>query len=232
MCPAVPTMMDFIVNQCKSTERTGPIQTSHYFPAIFLNAIPMAMVRSIEALMSSAAWQEKVLELERIATGVTLEELVREHARTVFRVAYSMVRNHADAEDVAQETFLRAARHGRLDSIENPRAWLVKIAWRLALDRVKRTQHQPLEEVVETLRATEGPLDEALSQQQRSDLLRQLVATLPTDLRQVIVLSTVEEMTSADIAEVLGIPEGSVRTRAMRARQMLKQKLAAKLEKK
>jgi RNA polymerase sigma-70 factor (ECF subfamily) len=181
--------------------------------------------------MSSTAWQEHLLETERAAAGVTIEDLVREHARTIFRVAYSLVRNHADAEDVAQEAFLRAARHGRLDSIANHRAWLVKIAWRLALDRVRRVREEPLGDVEETLRSSERPLDEALTAQQRTQLLRRLIGTLPSDLRQVIVLSTVDEMTTADIAEVLGIPQGSVRTRAMRARQMLKQKLAM-LEKK
>lgn len=182
--------------------------------------------------MSSLAWQERLLEIERIATSMTVEDLVREHAQTVFRVAYSVVRNHADAEDVVQETFLRATRFGRLDSIENHRAWLVKISWRLAIDRVRRAPEEPLDDVETTLRSADRPLDEALTEQQRLRLLRQLIATLPADLREVIVLSTVDEMRSADIAEVLGIPEGSVRGRALRARQMLKQKLAAWLEKK
>jgi len=182
--------------------------------------------------MSSVAWQESLLEIERTAASTTVEVLVREHAQTIFRVAYSVVRNHADAEDVVQETFLRATRFRNLSSIENHRAWLVKIAWRLALDRTRRAVHQPLDDVVATLSTADKPLDEALSEQQRSRLLRQLIATLPADLRDVIVLSTVNEMRSADIAEVLGIPEGSVRGRALRARQMLKQKLSAWLEKK
>ncbi len=182
--------------------------------------------------MSSVAWQESILEFERIASSVTVEELVREHARTVFRVAFSVVRNHADAEDVVQETFLRATRFTKLDSIENHRAWLVKIAWRLSLDRAKRRPEEPLDDVITTLHASDRPLDDALSQDQRLRLMRQLIATLPPDLRDVLVLSTVDEMGSAEIAQVLGIPEGSVRRRAMRARQMLKQKLAAWLEKK
>ena len=182
--------------------------------------------------MSSVAWQESLLEIEGAATKITIEDLVREHARTVFRVAYSLVRSHADAEDVVQETFLRAVRHGKLDTIVNHRAWLVKIAWRLGLDRAKRLPEEPLDDVAATLRSNEGPLDETLSEQQRVRLLRQLVATLPEDLREVIVLSTTQEMASADIAQVLGIPESSVRGRALRARQMLKQKLAAWLENK
>lgn len=183
---------------------------------------------------AGAALQENAIgeESEARAQSVTIEDLVRLHAQTVFRVAYSLVRNHADAEDVVQETFLRAWKHGRLDGIENYKAWLVKIAWRLALDRAKRIPAEPLEPMLETLRVAEGSLEDALEEQQRSELLRGLLQTLPPELREVTVLSTVEEMTSGDIATVLGIPEGSVRTRLMRARQMLKQKLAAKLEKK
>ena len=183
--------------------------------------------------MSSVAMasRENILEVDQKA-AVTIEDLVREHAQTVFRVAYSVVRNHADAEDVAQETFMRATRHGKLEGIENPRAWLAKIAWRLALDRVRRAPEQSLDDVADRLRSAEGPMDEALSREQRTRLLRQLIATLPKDLREVMVLSTVEEMATSDIAQALGIPEVSVRGRALRARQMLKQKLAAWLEKK
>jgi RNA polymerase sigma-70 factor (ECF subfamily) len=173
-----------------------------------------------------------VEESESKAQSVSIDDLVRQHAQTVFRVAYSLVRNHADAEDVVQETFLRAMKHGRLDGIDNYKAWLGKIAWRLALDRAKRIPAEPLEPMLETLRYAERSLEDALEQQQRSDLLRELLQTLPSDLREVTVLSTVEEMTSGDVAAVLGIPEGSVRTRLMRARQMLKQKLQAKLERK
>jgi RNA polymerase sigma-70 factor (ECF subfamily) len=172
-----------------------------------------------------------VPEISR-ATSTTIEDLVHEHSRTVFRVAYSVVRNHTDAEDVAQETFIRAMKHGRLERIENHKAWLVKIAWRLAVDRAKHVVPEPLDDVTETLRSAEGALEEAIDQRQRSELMRRLLETLPSDLREVVVLSTVEEMTSADVASVMGIPEGSVRTRMMRARQMLKQKLAATLEKK
>ena len=179
-----------------------------------------------------AALQEQILEIGAKAQSVTIEELVHLYAKTLFRVAYSMVRSHTDAEDVVQETFLRAIKHGRLDRIENHRAWLVKIAWRLALDRVKRTPLGPLDEVVETLRSPEPDLEDAIAEKERSELLRALLMTLPQDLREVTVLSTIQEMTSTDIAAVAGIPEGSVRTRLMRARQMLKQKLAAKLEKK
>ena len=185
--------------------------------------------------MSSAgvALRESIIipELAK-AASTTIESLVLEHSRTIFKVAYSVLRNHADAEDVAQETFLKAMKHGGFDEIDNHKAWLAKIAWRIAIDRAKRAPAEPLDDVIETLRSADQPLEEAVGEQQRSELMRRLIDTLPPDLREVVVLSTVEEMTSADVANAMGSPEGSVRTRMMRARQMLKQKLAVMLEKK
>jgi RNA polymerase sigma-70 factor (ECF subfamily) len=61
-------------------------------------------------------------------------------------------------------------------------------------------------------------------------LLERLVSSLPRDLREALILSATEELTSAEISQVLGIPEGSVRTRLLRARQILREKLAALLE--
>ena len=181
---------------------------------------------------AGAALREHILEFAAKAQTVTIDDLVHQHTQTIFRVAYSLVRNHADAEDVTQETFLRALKNGRFEQIENHKAWLVKIAWRLGLDRVKRLTPEPLGDFIETLRSAEGDLENAIVEKERIELLQTLLMTLPSDLREVTLLSTVEEMTSADVAAVLGIPESSVRGRLMRARQMLKQKLAAKLEKK
>src|SRR5438132_877399 len=71
-----------------------------------------------------------------IAAEDDLERAVREHARVVFQIAYSVLRNHADAEDATQETFLRAVKHrAKLPEIEDPKAWLARIAWRVAIDR-------------------------------------------------------------------------------------------------
>ena len=167
---------------------------------------------------------------EERAVSESVEALVHEHARMVFKIAYSVLRHHADAEDVAQEVFLRVLRHAKeLESVRNQRAWVAKIAWRMAVDRVKRRE-QPQEEVtsaIEDLGVDRIGMDDSLAEQQRLELLRAMIATLPRDLREPLVLSTVQEMSNSDIAEVLRIPEASVRTRMARARTMLRQKLEA-----
>jgi RNA polymerase sigma-70 factor (ECF subfamily) len=185
-------------------------------------------------MSAGAALQEAVITVESApkAVSVTVEDLVHAYAQAVFRVAYSVVRDHAEAEDISQETFLRAMKHGRLGRIENHKAWLVTIAWRVAVERAKRRKAEPIEDILDTLHSTDKPPEEAIDAEKRAEILRRLIESLPNDLRQVIVLSTVEEMNSADIASAMGIPEGSVRTRMMRARQLMKQKLAMLLEKK
>ena len=167
------------------------------------------------------------------ATSTDFESVVREHARLVFKVAYSVVRNVEDAEDCVQETFLRAYRSGDLPEILDPKAWLARIAWRVAIDRVKKHPVEALDELAEKgfePVANAETADQGMIERERVAILHKLMETLPDDLRQTVVLSTVQEMSSVEIGQVLGIPETSVRTRLFRARQLLKEKLAAMME--
>lgn len=176
------------------------------------------------ALGESVAIPEKAVD--------ELESVVRTHARLVFRVAYSVLRNHEDAEDAVQETYLRLMRQD-LRNIQDPRLWLARVAWRVAIDRVKKRPEPSLDEVavkVERLAASTVPADEAVLESQLKLLLAQLIGTLPRDLRDVVRLSTVDEMSSVDVAGVLGIPEASVRTRLFRARQLLRDKMLHAME--
>jgi RNA polymerase sigma-70 factor (ECF subfamily) len=166
-------------------------------------------------------------------TTQELESVVRLHARLVFRVAYSVLRNREDAEDATQETYIRLMRQD-LRKIDDPRLWLARVAWRVAVDRVRKHPVQSLDaddqyhEIVdESPRADQTVLEAELQAQ-----LDKMIEALPRALREAVRLSTVDGMTSADVAEVLGIPEGTVRTRMSRARQMLRDKLSAYMEKK
>ena len=160
------------------------------------------------------------------------EAAVREHARHIYRVAMAVLRNHHDAEDAVQEAFLRFLRQ-QPNGIRNPRAWLARTAWRVALDRRRHVETVSLEEAVEAvqaLRAAGASAEELAGQVQMLALVERLIASLPPQLRDPLTLSTVEEMTSAEIGDLLGIPEGSVRERISRARVLLIEKLAGLTE--
>lgn len=170
------------------------------------------------------------------ASEEELEWAVQEHARLVYKIAFAVLRNHHDAEDAAQETFLKFLRHRtHWQEIRNLRAWLAKVAWRVAKGRAGRRPEIGLEEAataVSELRAEGADAERIAATAQMQALLARLVAALPADLREVMTLSTAQELNSAEIADVLGIPEGSVRTRQLRARELLREKLRAVLERK
>lgn len=168
---------------------------------------------------------------------VSVETLVAEYSLMAFRIAYSILRNHHDAEDAVQESFLRVLRHReRLHEIRNAKTWLARIAWAAALDRrSSRARVSGNEDAAEPdvmmQFSDRGPgAEEQLAGKQMQKLLEQMIAALPENLRHPLELSTVHELNSTEIAEILKIPEGSVRTRLMRARQRLKEKLAVVLE--
>jgi RNA polymerase sigma-70 factor (ECF subfamily) len=160
-----------------------------------------------------------------------LEFAVREHARLVYRVAYSVLRNHHDAEDATQETFIRVLRYrSKLTEVRDQRTWLARIAWRVAVDRRKRVSEVALDEaggVASQIVSQAAAADEIVLSAQMKGFLEALIAGLPGKLRDPLTLSTLQEMSPADVAEVLGINEAAVRSRLFRARQILREKLTA-----
>jgi RNA polymerase sigma-70 factor, ECF subfamily len=162
-----------------------------------------------------------------------LDMAVREHARLVYRIAYSVLRNHHDAEDATQETFMRVLRYRRrLEGVLDVKTWLARIAWRVAVERNRRRPEISLDEqetgvIAERLASQMTSAEESTLGNEMARLLTSLVSTLPSQLRDALRLSTVEELTHSEIAEVLGTSESSVRSGIFRARQILKEKLAA-----
>jgi len=150
--------------------------------------------------------------------------LVHRHSQFVFRVAFSVLRNVQDAEDVVQETFLKIYRLGSWSGIKDERAFLARAAWRLAVSRIRRAAAgQPSEEAADMSPNAE----ESLIQEASDVVLHRFVDALPLELRLPLALSTVDGMKSAEIAKVMGIPEGTVRSRLLRARGILRKKLEA-----
>ncbi len=179
------------------------------------------------------AGQVLVANLAATTTGDdALESAVREHSRLIYRVAYAVLRNHHDAEDATQETFIKVLKYRRkLSGVEDQRTWLARIAWRVAVEKRKRRRDLPLDEVESTLSCT-ATAQEVAAQKEMATLLGRLIDGLPSQLQDAIRLSTVQEMSSSDIAAVLEITEAAVRSQLFRARQLLKEKLAGILEKK
>lgn len=159
-----------------------------------------------------------------------LEAAVREHARLVYRIAYSVLPNTADAEDATQETFLRVLRYGkRLAGIRDQKAWLARIAWCVAVERRKSMAKAATgaEEAVETLVAPGHGADRVLLERERNAVLERLISALPSQLRDALVLSTLEEIAPREAASMLGISEAAVRSRTFRARELLRERLLA-----
>jgi RNA polymerase sigma factor (sigma-70 family) len=181
---------------------------------------------------------EQVITGELIAAAEArddaLEGVVREHARLVYRVAYSVVRNHPDAEDVTQETFVRVLRwRKKLDKVRDMKSWLARIAWRIAVDRARKKPQVMLDELdqdVDELKASSVAAEQSVLASEMSRLLSRMIAALPGQLRDVITLATVQELSPAEIGDVLGIGEAAVRSRLFRARKILKDKMASLLE--
>ena len=153
--------------------------------------------------------------------------LVRRQSRFVFRVAYAVLRNAHDAEDVVQDTFLKLYRAGAWEDMKDERAFLARAAWRLAVDKLPKTRGAALDPELVSIDATP---EAAAIAADWSGAVRRLMDALPESLRQPLALSTVEELSCREIAQMMGIAEGTVRTRIMRPRQILKQKLGSLME--
>jgi RNA polymerase sigma-70 factor, ECF subfamily len=156
------------------------------------------------------------------------ERRIGDSSTLAFRVALSVVRRHADAEDVAQEAFLRAHRSfGTIRDRERFRAWLVRTTFRLALDRIRGEKRRVRREdavAIETPSRSDSAEDAAARSELREHVA-EAVAALPEKLRLVTVLVAIEEQDTASVARLLELPEGTVKSRLHRARKELAEKL-------
>ena len=149
-----------------------------------------------------------------------------ESARLAFRVAFSVLRHREDAEDVAQEAFARAHRHFKqLRDPERFTSWLVRMVWRLALDR-RRGEHRRSLREAEHERVRRSVAADAVAADERAEMLWKAIDSLPDKLRRVVVLASIEGHDVGSVARLLGIPQGTVKSRLFLARQRIKDQLA------
>jgi len=160
------------------------------------------------------------------AEEAALAGLVDQYAGALYRVAFSVLRNPADAEDAVQEAFLRVLRHrDQLIEVRDHRVWLIRIVWNIVLDRKRRAKTRPetddVAELARVLPSTGLSAEQMASAAQHHAQVLACVEQLPAKEREVLVLSAFDELSSVEIASVLGITESSVRSRLFRARNLM-----------
>lgn len=190
--------------------------------------------------MSQNQVEARLIERIRGGERELFYELVQPHERAVYLVAYSVLKNEADAEDVAQEAILKALRSlpdFRGDS--KFQHWLVKIALNEARMRYRKRQGeraQSLDDAPEDQDYT--PLQIADWRELPSDVLdrkevraeiQEAIAGLSDTYREVLVLRDIEEMSIAETAQILGLTEATVKVRLFRARLKLRDRLVERL---
>lgn len=174
--------------------------------------------------------------VSRILAGdaAEFETLMRRYNRRVYRTARAVVRDDAEAEDIAQEAYVRAYQH--LDQFQGRSSfatWLTSIAFHEALARVrKRSRQQEIDAMDESSRDSlpqlavrDGSPEQSASASEISILLESSIDSLPDKYRQVFVLRDVEEMSTTEAAECLGISEENVKVRLHRARALMRREL-------
>ena len=152
------------------------------------------------------------------------EQRLQECHRVVYRVAFGVLRDPADAEEVTQDAFLRA--YQKFSSLREPqkfRSWVARTSFRLALNRRRATARDRIRNAawLETTAGCTGNVETAALEHEFQLRLEQEIDRLPKKLRSVLLLSAVEELKSHEIGEILGIPEGTVRSRLHLARKEL-----------
>jgi RNA polymerase sigma-70 factor (ECF subfamily) len=178
-----------------------------------------------------------LIRLSQAGDADAFGELVERHRRAVFRAAVAAIGSAAEADDVAQETFVAAYR--KLSSFRGDasfRTWLLAIAWRKAIDRRKSltrwwkqttvTGFTPNDEAdpIEQLRDPGLPQDVMVASADRERRLRALIIALPRKLRDVLLLASSGDYTYQQISDMVGVPVGTVKWRVAEARRLLKRR--------
>ena len=187
---------------------------------------PYPQVRTSNSLDADLQLVERCLSGQEAAW----EDLVRVHTRRVFSICYRFTNSDSEAQDLTQEVFLRVFR-----TLQTFRAaegafatWLARVARNLLIDHYRRTRNQRVTDSIEEQlpRVEEGFVsvsrpDSALAGREASEMLQAGLARLSPELRETIILRDLQEMEYREIAQVLNVPEGTVKSRLNRGRAEL-----------
>lgn len=158
----------------------------------------------------------------------TWEEIARDYGRFLYTVAYRLTGDRDQAEDLVQDVLIRVRKGLETYQPGSIEGWLSRITTNAFLDEVRRRRRRPVEALPddpERVLAGAPSADEALDRAQLPDDIQQALRALPDDYRAAVVLCDVVGFSYDEIAESLGVPIGTVRSRIHRGRSMLKDKL-------
>jgi len=169
---------------------------------------------------------ELALDLEKAALRREFEQRLEACGTLAFRVARGVLHNAADAEDIAQESLLRAYRRfARLRDPSRFRAWLVRISFRLALDHARSVRRREQRETVWAVNVPKPTAEDVAASNEFARRLHEAMASLPKKLRLVLLLANMDGHSLEEVAEVLQLPLGTVKSRLHSARKQLAEKL-------
>jgi RNA polymerase sigma-70 factor, ECF subfamily len=169
---------------------------------------------------------ELVLERDKTALKREFEARLAECGTLAFRVARDALRSSSDAEDVAQEAMLQAYRRfERLRDQSRFRAWLVRITFRLALDQARSSRRREQRETVWAVTVPRPTAEDLAASSEFGRRLDQAMETLPERFRLILVLSAMDGHSLEEVAELLQLPLGTVKSRLHTARKRLAEKL-------
>ncbi len=187
---------------------------------------------------------EELVESAKQGDPDAFPQLVKKYSRRILRVGRNITNNDEDAEDVLQETFLKAYTH--LDGFQGNSkfyTWLVRIAMNEALMKLRKRKGDKvvsLDEQLDTGEDTvtreiavwEGNPEDRYSQEEIREILDKTVASLPEAFRTVFMLRDVEELSTEETAGVLNLSIPAVKSRLLRARLQLREKLTRQFKRK
>jgi RNA polymerase sigma-70 factor, ECF subfamily len=169
---------------------------------------------------------ELASDLEKAALRREFEQRLEECGTLAFRVARGVLRNAADAEDVAQEAILRSYRRfGRLRDHSRFRAWLVRISFRLALDHGRSARRRELRETTWATDLPKPTAEDIAASNEFGRRLQEAMAELSEKSRLVLLLTSMDGYSLEEVAELLRLPIGTVKSRLHSARKQLAGKL-------
>jgi RNA polymerase sigma-70 factor (ECF subfamily) len=185
-----------------------------------------------------------LLALARQGDVRAFSELVKKYERKIYRMARNILQNDEDAEDVLQETFLKAFEH--LDSFQGQSkfyTWVTRIAVNESLMKLRKRKTDrtvSIDESIETdeesivreIAVWDGDPESKYSQAELKDILDKAIAGLKPIFRTVFVLRDVEELSTEETAEALGLSVAAVKSRLLRARLQLREKLTRTFKRK